>query len=104
MSPVTTPSRRPALANFLSGLLGGALILIKNIVLLTTGVIDTGKDKTVVRESTVTRPASGSKESGKTVPEIYKQEGPGVVFIEARGVSNDSPFGQPGQRRTATGS
>jgi S1-C subfamily serine protease len=104
MSPVTTPPRRPALANFLSGVLGGAVVLVVGTVLLATGVIDTGKDQTVVRESTVTRPASDSKASGKTVPEIYKQEGPGVVFIEARGVSNDSPFGLPGQSQTATGS
>jgi S1-C subfamily serine protease len=101
---MTTPPRRPGLAHFLSGLVGGLVVLVAGTVLLATGVIDTGKDKTVVRESTITRSAANSKSSGKTVPEIYKQEGPGVVFIEARGVSNNSPFGLPGQNETATGS
>jgi S1-C subfamily serine protease len=104
MSSVSTPSRRPPLANFLSGLFGGLAVLVVGLILLATGVIDTGKDKTVVRETTITRPASDIKTGGKTVQEIYKKEGPGVVFIEAKGVSNDSPFGLPGQSQTATGS
>jgi S1-C subfamily serine protease len=98
-------STRP-LSNILSGVVGGLIVLVIGAVLIATDVIDTGDTQTVVRQAPVTQPASGSdSEGGRTINEIYKQEGRGVAFIEARGVSSDqsSPFGLP-QEGDATGS
>ena len=101
MSPVTTPQRRPVLASFLAGLLGGLAVLVVGAVLIATDVIDTSDDDTVVRESTVTRTSDAN--GGRDVTDIHRDTGPGVVFIEARGVSDESPFGLP-QEGEATGS
>jgi len=73
-------------------------------ILLATGVIDTGKTTKVIRQEAITSPAASTKSGGRTVADIYKTEGQGVVFIQARGVTDtQSPFGLP-QQGTATGS
>jgi S1-C subfamily serine protease len=75
-------------------------------VLIATDVIDTGDTKTIVSETPATQPAATSTgTSGRSVRDIYKQEGRGVVFIQSDGVTTDSgsPFGAP-QQGTATGS
>src|SRR5687767_987076 len=100
-------TKRP-LSNILSGAIGGLIVLVIGAVLISTDVIDTGDTQTVVRQAPITQPASGSSESdggGRTVNEIYKQEGRGVAFISAKGVTSDesSPFGVP-QEGDATGS
>ena len=96
-----------SLSHILSGALGGLIVLILGAVLISTDVIDTGDTKTVVRQSaTSTQPTADSTGSeGRSVRDIYKQEGRGVAFISAEGVSSDSesPFGLP-QEGTATGS
>jgi S1-C subfamily serine protease len=92
--------------NILSGALGGLVVLVIGAVLISTDVIDTGDTRTVVRPSQVTQPTADSTGSeGRSVRDIYKQEGRGVAFISAAGVSSDgeSPFGLP-QEGTATGS
>jgi S1-C subfamily serine protease len=101
MSSVTTPTRRPVLAIFLAAVLGGLVVLVVGGILIAADVIDTGEDDTVVRESTVTR--TSDADGGRDVTDIYRDMGPGVVFIEARGVSDESPFGLP-QEGNATGS
>jgi S1-C subfamily serine protease len=103
MDPVTAPSRRPLAANLLSGALGGLIVLAVGGALLATDVIDTGDQKTVVRETALPQPGSDRGE-GRSVRDIYRREGRGVVFIQARGVSGESPFGFPEPRGTATGS
>ena len=94
-------------SNILSGVLGGLIVLVIGAVLISTDVIDTGDTQTVVRQSPITQPASGSSEDGgaRTINDIYKQEGRGVAFISAKGVTSDedSPFGIP-QEGDATGS
>ena len=101
------PSSR---SNFLSGLLGGLVVLVLGAVLIATDVIDTGDTTTreVVRGTPVTQPANDRGEGkGRSVSDIYKDEGRGVVFVRARGVSSreESPFGLPQDRGgTATGS
>jgi S1-C subfamily serine protease len=98
-------TKRP-LSNILSGVLGGLIVLIVGAILISTGVIDTGDTKTVVRPAATTQPTGDTTGSdGRSVRDIYKQEGQGVAFISAEGVtsSGDSPFGEP-QQGTATGS
>jgi S1-C subfamily serine protease len=95
-------------ANIFSGLLGGLIVLVLGAVLISTDVIDTGDSQTVVqRQSPITQPTSddGSGGGGRTVHDIYAEEGRGVAFISAQGVSSDesSPFGAP-QEGEATGS
>ena len=106
MGPVTTPTRSSALANLLSGVVGGLLVLAVGGILLATGVIDTGGDTKIVRESTIPSSSSTSAKSdgGRTVADIYRAEGRGVVQVKATGVSGESPFGIPQQGETATGS
>ena len=94
------------LSNVLAGVLGGVVVLVVGAILISTDAIDTGDTTTVVRESAITQPTADSIGSeGRSVREIYREEGRGVVFISAQGVSSDgqSPFGVP-QEGTATGS
>ena len=98
-----TPS---TISSLMAAVAGGLVVLVVGAVLIATDVIDTGDTETVVRESPVT-PADVREfeRTGRSVQEIYRQEGAGVVFIEASGVSTgDSPFGLPPQEGTATGS
>ena len=99
-------TRTRPLSNILAGVVGGLIVLVIGAVLIATDVIDTGDTQTVVRQAPVTQPAAGSDSGGgRTVNEIYDQEGRGVAFVSARGVSSDenSPFGLP-QEGDATGS
>ena len=97
---------RSPVSHLISGVLGGLIVLVIGAVLISTDVIDTGDSRTVVRESPVTQPTADSTGSeGRSVREIFRQEGKGVVFISARGVESEgeSPFGIP-QEGEATGS
>jgi S1-C subfamily serine protease len=97
---------RSPLANLLSGVLGGLIVLVVGTVLIATNVIDTGDTKTVVRQVGTTQPtATSTGTPGRSVRDIYAQEGRGVVFIQSQGVTTDSssPFGGS-QQGTATGS
>src|SRR5690349_14725319 len=95
----------------MSGIAGGLVVLVIGGILIATGVIDTGKTTQIVRETSVAVPssnldgeASNSQSNTPTVEEIYKADGPGVVFIQAKvGQQSNSPFGT-GQSGTATGS
>jgi S1-C subfamily serine protease len=93
------------IANILSGLLGGLVVLVLGAILIATDVIDTGDSSTVVRQSPITQTTADNGDGdGRTVRDIYKQEGRGVAFVQAKGVSSDqSIFGQPNEG-TATGS
>ncbi len=87
-------------SNFLSGLLGGLVVLVLGAVLIATDVIDTGDTtrEVVPQTGVATQPANDTGDSGtRSVSDIYKDEGRGVVFIRARGVSSggQSPFGLP---------
>ncbi len=80
------------------------MVGVVGAVLVATGVIETGETREVVRQGPVTRDAAAT--DARTVSDIYRREGRGVVFIEARGVRRESssPFGGPQGRGTATGS
>jgi S1-C subfamily serine protease len=94
----TTPPQRSSLSILLAGALGGLVVLVLGTALIATDVIDTGDDTTrVVQQSIPTRGVSNdASEQGRTVSDIYKREGAGVVFVLA-GDSSDSssPFGSP---------
>ncbi len=102
MSP---EKQRPVASTLVAGALGGLIALVLGAVLIATDVIDTGDSRTVVREQApISQPASdpGATAGGRTVQDIYREEGRGVAFIQAEGVSDSSVFGQEGG--TATGS
>jgi S1-C subfamily serine protease len=109
MTDTTPPQKRSSIPTFLAGALGGLIVLVLGAALIATDVIDTGDDTTrVVRESIPTRDvATGDGgEDLRTVADIYKQEGAGVVFVlaEQQSSSSDSPFGEPDGGGEATGS
>jgi S1-C subfamily serine protease len=104
----TTPSqKRSSIPTFLAGALGGLLVLVLGAALIATDVIDTGDDTTTVERTALpTRAVSDAGDGGRTVADIYKQEGAGVVFVvaEQRSNSERSPFGAPDGGGEATGS
>ncbi|MGH2712640.1 MAG: S1C family serine protease [Thermoleophilaceae bacterium] len=106
MSPVMSPEKqRPVASTLIAGALGGLIVLVLGAVLIATDVIETGDSRTVVRrQAPISQPASdpGAADGGRTVQDIYREEGRGVVFIQAEGVSGSSVFGQ--DQGTATGS
>jgi S1-C subfamily serine protease len=101
------PKQRFAVSHLVAGVLGGLIVLVVGSILIATDVIDTGDTtKEVVRQTPISQPASdtGATNGGRTVQDIYKNEGRGVVFIQSEGVSGGSDlFGQQ-QQGTATGS
>jgi S1-C subfamily serine protease len=103
MNPV---KQRSSTSNLIAGVVGGLVVLVVGAVLIETDVIDTGDTTNrVVQQAPLTRPAtdSASGGQGRTVQDIYRQEGRGVAFIQAEGVSSDSSLGGS-QSGTATGS
>jgi S1-C subfamily serine protease len=95
------------IANIVSGLLGGLVVLVLGAVLISTDVIDTGDRTVVERQSPMTEPAADDGGEGRTVRDIYAEEGRGVAFVAATGVSSDeeSIFPTPDDGGgTATGS
>jgi S1-C subfamily serine protease len=93
------------LRTVLSAVAGGLIVLAVGAVLMATDVIPTGETtrEVTVRQQPIVTPTSGD-EDGVTVQQIYDRAGPGVVFVQARGVTNESPFGLPDRSDTATGS
>jgi S1-C subfamily serine protease len=86
---------------FLAGILGGLVVAIAVGILLATGVIETGNDEPrIVRQTTLAAPDQpSSAQQGKTVSEIYDEDGPGVAFIQTQ--TGDGAAGAAG---AATGS
>lgn len=107
MNDTTPPQKRSSIRTFLAGALGGLLVLVLGAALIATDVIDTGDDTTTVERTALpTRAVSDSDGDGRTVADIYKQEGAGVVFVVAKqeASSETSPFGTPDGGGEATGS
>jgi S1-C subfamily serine protease len=109
----TYPTRAPLserLANaarnpFVAGLLGGLVVLIFGVITVAAGWV--GDEKTTVVQAQVPSTAGSAEEGqGLTVNEIYRRDGPGVVFISAEVTRRqESPFGLPQEQRgQATGS
>jgi S1-C subfamily serine protease len=90
---------------FVAGLLGGLVVLIAGVIAVAAGWV--GDEQTTVVQSPVVSTAGNAGEGqGLTVNEIYKRDGPGVVFITAEVTTQqESPFGLPQEQRgQATGS
>jgi S1-C subfamily serine protease len=69
-----------------SGVLGGLVVAIVVAILLATGAIDTGKrapSPPVIAPAAPDQPSNATS-SGKSVHEIYVEDGPGVVFIQSQ--------------------
>jgi S1-C subfamily serine protease len=109
----TYPPRRPlserlaaaARNPFVAGLLGGLVVLIAGVIAVAAGWV--GEEKTTVVQGAAVSTAGNSGEGqGLTVNEVYKRDGPGVVFISAEVTTQqESPFGFPQEQRgQATGS
>jgi S1-C subfamily serine protease len=88
--------------NFISGVLGGLVVLVVGAVLIATGVI-AGGTKTVVRQTPLATPSpdgSDSSSAGLTVEQIYQRASPGVAFIQAKVTQQtSSPFGFPSEQQ-----
>jgi S1-C subfamily serine protease len=95
-------------SNVLSGMAGGAAVLLVGGVLAGTGVL--GGDETSGERpmGRVLPAAQVTAAGGQSINQIYERVGPGVVSVEARRGSVEaprSPFQEPDQRGgTATGS
>jgi S1-C subfamily serine protease len=100
------PKSRVPVSNLLAGVLGGLIVLVVGSILIATDVIDTGDTTNVVRQAPISQSANNpaATSGGRTVQDIYRNEGKGVVYIESQGVSGGTDlFGQQ-QQGTATGS
>jgi S1-C subfamily serine protease len=107
MNSITSPpQQRFAVSHLVAGVVGGLIVLVIGSILIATDVIDTGNSTTVVRQAPISQPATNpaSASGGRTVQDIYRNEGRGVVYIQSEGVSGGTDlFGQQ-QQGTATGS
>jgi S1-C subfamily serine protease len=107
MNTMTSPPKqRFAVSHLFAGVIGGLIVLVLGSILIATDVIDTGDTTKVIRQAPISQSASNpaSTNSGRTVQDIYKNEGRGVVYIQSEGVSGGTDlFGQQ-QQGTATGS
>jgi len=103
--PVTERAAGAARNPFVAGLLGGLVVLIIGIVAVAAGWVGEDNHTTVV-QSPVVSSAGGNEGQGLTVNEIYRRDGPGVLFISAEVTTQQqSPFGLPQEQRgQATGS
>src|SRR5688572_15744582 len=77
-------------ASLLSGLLGGLVVAVVGAILLATGVVETGDDsptRPTIAQAVPDRPTSEAEQddgAGKSVQQIYDEDGPGVAFIQAQ--------------------
>jgi S1-C subfamily serine protease len=107
--------RRFFRTSFGSALLGGAVVAVLGAIAIATGLLDTGDHTT----TTITAPLSSapvanteSSDAPSAVNQIYRNDGPGVAFIESTEPAEESstpfnPFGEEEESRgggIATGS
>ncbi|HKP91084.1 MAG TPA: trypsin-like peptidase domain-containing protein [Thermoleophilaceae bacterium] len=98
----TSPS-----SHIVSGVLGGLVAVVIGAILIATGAIDTGDDKTVVRDDATGAPVSvtpSGAQAGSAVNQIYKKVGPGVAFIQAKVERPSTSLFGDGGSGTAAGS
>src|SRR3954462_10512296 len=98
--PVRTPTPRRSLpgrsrvtpgTNLLSGIVGGLIVFALGATLIGTGIINTGDTRHTIIREVPSRSAPLAKpdgSSGKSVSEIYRRVGGGVVFVTARVITS----------------
>ena len=78
---------------FVAAILGGLVVLVAGLVAVAAGWV--GKDETIVQrplDPVAGEPAAAGN-GALTINEIYKRDGPGVVFIRAESVERvQTPF------------
>jgi putative serine protease PepD len=94
--------------SFGSAMIGGLVVAVAGLLLIETGVVDTGDDASgSLAAAPLTRPASQSEGKGLTVNEIYDRASKGVAFISSQMTeTTQTPFDlfPQKQQSTATGS
>jgi S1-C subfamily serine protease len=95
---------------FASALAGGLVVAVLGLVAIGTGLVDGGGSTTTTTTVPASAPqtalASSDAGTALTVNQIYSQDAPGVVYIEAQQQAQSTPFNPFGQSPggTATGS
>src|SRR5688572_2884680 len=85
---------------FVAAILGGLVVLVAGFIAVAAGWV--GKDETIVQRplGPVAGESGVTENGGLTINEIYKRDGPGVVFIRAEIVERvQTPFDVFPQRR-----
>jgi S1-C subfamily serine protease len=99
--------KRFASTPFGAGVVGGLVVAAFGAIAIAAGWIDNGDGDGVapIAQAPLARPSSASTTSSKgdTVNQIYRQDSPGVAFIQSQIKQQASPFGGA-QSGTATGS
>jgi S1-C subfamily serine protease len=83
-----------------AAILGGLVVLVAGLIAVAAGWV--GKDETIVQRplGPVAGESAATDNSGLTINEIYRRDGPGVVFIRAEFVERvQTPFDVFPQRR-----
>jgi S1-C subfamily serine protease len=92
---------RKAQNPFVAAMLGGLVVLAAGIIAVAAGWV--GKEETIVQRQLgpIAGGSAASGNAGLTINEIYKRDGPGVVFIRAESLERvQTPFDVfPQQRR-----
>jgi S1-C subfamily serine protease len=97
---------------FISALLGGLVVAVLGWIAIAAGLIQSEGDTTTTVAAPLTTPVEGASSddgNGNIVNQIYKNDGEGVAFIEAKleaqPSENFNPFGEPeSEGGTASGS
>ena len=112
MAPADTARMKQNLGQFIrtpfgSAVLGGAVVGVLGWIAIAAGWVDgsTTHNRTVISQPPLTRTASQDS-GGLSVDDIYKKDGPGVVFVQSQITQNvPSVFGfAQKEQSTATGS
>ncbi len=97
------------ISHLVSGLVGGLIVALAAAGLVLGGAVETGDDDAAQAPAAeqITQPTTARADDddvdGPSVNEIYKEVGPGVIFIQANGVAAETPFGPPRREGQATG-
>jgi len=104
--PVSERAATAARSPLIAGIIGGLVVLLAGTLLIVTGVVGKEEKTTIVQSPVAGSTPDGDEGQSLSANEIYKRDGPGVVFIRAEVTQQtDSPFGLPQEQRgTATGS
>jgi S1-C subfamily serine protease len=99
--------RKQYASPLVAAMIGGG---VTAVALLGSGVVDRGPTTTVIRQSPLAlsaSPAGKGEQDGLTPNDIFKQDAPGVVYVQSTSVTSEQSRFEPSPRRqqnVATGS